>query len=257
MSDQTDYQTALRCAHLSNEVYLEFNDQFRFTAFPTVKPTLLENKSPETKADTQVAVFEAPDTPCGYVIFRGSDADRDWLNNLDFGKWSAVTDAVLNDKHLDYPEAYGQSSTGVKLHSGFTRSYFAVRSQIQDLVKASAASHWILTGHSLGGALANLCAVDLQYNLGTDVSVEVYTFGAPRVGNKAFANSYNQRVPKTWRFVNGNDVVSGLPRRWQGYRHVNQRIRFKVPFTWRIISGSLQDHRIQRYITAIQQRLNT
>ncbi|MEM9806011.1 MAG: lipase family protein [Cyanobacteria bacterium P01_D01_bin.56] len=252
MSNQTDYKTALRCAHLSNEVYRQFNESLRFTVLPSTRPTLFEHKA----TDTQVALLEDAATQCGYIVFRGSDADRDWLTNLDFAKWSAVTGAITDEKQLDYPEVYGESSTGVKLHKGFITAYLAVRSEIQSKVNASSIKHWVVTGHSLGGALAKLCAVDLQYNLGSEVSMEVYTFGAPRIGNKAFAESYNHRVPKTCRFVNGNDVVCGLPRRWQGYRHVNTRIRFRVLFTWRIISGSLQDHRIDRYIAALQQRLS-
>jgi len=41
-------------------------------------------------------------------------------------------------------------------------------------------------GHSLGGALATLCAAELvtEYNL---TAVRLYTFGCPRVGNRPFA----------------------------------------------------------------------
>ena len=41
-----------------------------------------------------------------------------------------------------------------------------------------------MTGHSLGGALAVLCALDLQDIYG---NINLYTFGCPRVGNAAFA----------------------------------------------------------------------
>ncbi|NEP61360.1 MAG: lipase family protein [Symploca sp. SIO2G7] len=251
MTKQLDNKTALRCAHLSNEVYRGFNDTLRFSLGPDIVPRLFDIET----TDTQVALLEDPATQCGYIIFRGSDADRDWLTNFDFALGSAITDAVLDNKHLDYPDAYGTSSSGVKMHSGFTKAYLAVRSQIHGTVPSSNMGHWVVTGHSLGGALAKLCAVDLQYNFAPAVSVEVYTFGAPRIGNHAFVQSYNRRVPNTWRFVNGNDVVCGLPRRWQGYRHVDNRIRFNVGFNWRIISGSLQDHRIDRYIKALDQRV--
>ncbi len=251
MTKQLDYKTALRCAHLSNEVYRAFKDTLRFSIDPGIVPTLFDID----ETDTQVALLEDPATQCGYIVFRGSDADRDWLTNLDFSQWSAVTGAVLNDRHLDYPDVYEASRSGVKMHTGFTKAYLAVRALIHNMVKPSALKHWVVTGHSLGGALAKLCAVDLQYNFAPDVSVEVYTFGAPRIGNKAFADSYTRRVPHSWRFVNGNDVVCGLPRRWQGYRHVDTRIRFSVGFTWRILSGSLQDHRIDRYIEALTKRV--
>lgn len=37
-------------------------------------------------------------------------------------------------------------------------------------------------------------------------------FGSPRVGNKAFAQEFNQLVPDAWRVVNRNDAVCTVPR---------------------------------------------
>ena len=61
-----------------------------------------------------------------------------------------------------------------------------------------------LTGHSLGGALACLAAFDIQRMcpcLGP-LDVACYTFGAPRVGNHAFARQYDATVPDTWSIIN-------------------------------------------------------
>ena len=33
-------------------------------------------------------------------------------------------------------------------------------------------------------------------------SVQVYTVGAPRPGNRAFAKQYNAKVPDTWHIIN-------------------------------------------------------
>lgn len=41
-------------------------------------------------------------------------------------------------------------------------------------------------GHSLGGALATLAAYDIQTAFGFK-DLQVYTYGAPRTGNHAFA----------------------------------------------------------------------
>jgi len=41
--------------------------------------------------------------------------------------------------------------------------------------------------------------------------IAVYTFGQPRVGNKAFARLYKQRVPHTFRVVNEGDAFTSLP----------------------------------------------
>ena len=89
MSNQINYKTALRCAHLSNEVYRTFNDKLRFSLSPTLIPQLIENKP----LDTQVALLEDSETQCGYVVFRGSDADRDWFNAEGF-IYNTMTDLI-------------------------------------------------------------------------------------------------------------------------------------------------------------------
>jgi hypothetical protein len=99
----------------------------------------------------------------------------------------------------------------------------------------------MITGHSLGGALAVLCAHILQAEGWTVHSV--YTFGQPRVGDRAFAAAYNglkagqasslsfetdrpDACPtlgsQTFRLVNENDIVPRLPGWVLGYRHAGQ-----------------------------------
>jgi len=60
------------------------------------------------------------------------------------------------------------------------------------------------TGHSLGAALATICASRLDAH-------ELYTFGSPRVGNKTFVNEMINDQIQHWRFVNNNDVVTKVP----------------------------------------------
>ena len=66
-------------------------------------------------------------------------------------------------------------------------------------------------GHSLGGALANLCAFDIAAAIkeagataegGHRIEVSCYTFGAPRTGNTAFRSEYNALVPDSWAVIN-------------------------------------------------------
>ncbi|KAG2429865.1 hypothetical protein HXX76_010645 [Chlamydomonas incerta] len=110
----------------------------------------------------------------------------------------------------------------------------------------------IVTGHSLGGAHATLCTLDLSMALGPggrgsaglgvrggsgggaglerssrakggDAAAEeppllpqdmltCYTFGCPRAGNHNFAKVYNMVVRETWNVINGNDVVPLTPK---------------------------------------------
>ncbi|RNF25622.1 putative lipase domain protein [Trypanosoma conorhini] len=70
------------------------------------------------------------------------------------------------------------------------------------------------TGHSLGGALATLCAYSvcglLRRNNYALAEVTVYTFGQPPLGNKVFQTAYNKAVPRTFRVVNESDLVGSI-----------------------------------------------
>ncbi len=49
--------------------------------------------------------------------------------------------------------------------------------------------------------MAILAAYDIA-GLGLWRSMRVYTFGAPRPGNRAFARLYDNKVPDTWHIMN-------------------------------------------------------
>ena len=48
-------------------------------------------------------------------------------------------------------------------------------------------------GHSMGAAMAHMCALDLRYNANMS-QVHVYTYGSPRVGNTQFYDFFNASV---------------------------------------------------------------
>ncbi|SHK47123.1 Lipase (class 3) [Selenomonas ruminantium] len=67
-----------------------------------------------------------------------------------------------------------------------------------------------LTGHSLGGAAATLAAARLA-DLGVRPSqLRVITFGAPAVGNTAFARTYEKRMQLTRITIDGDPVKAAL-----------------------------------------------
>ena len=265
-----DYKTALQSAILSQDVYQNFA-AIQFRDWIGEKPVLIEEKS----TDTQMAILEDLGQKLAIVVFRGSDSNADWGINTDVEQdiyeWSRkekkeyaeqmeeVTEMVADEKELIYPDSYSQASNPVKMHRGFTRAYLSVRDRIhthvQNSIQNSSATTYRLVGHSLGGAIATLCAVDLQYNFSPQISVEAYSFGSPRVGNREFVDSYNRRVPNTWRVVNGWDAVVGLPAPWQGYRHVDTAVKLERKFTWRIITGSFEDHRLNNYVKALRSKI--
>ena len=50
-----------------------------------------------------------------------------------------------------------------------------------------------VAGHSMGAAMAHICAMDLKFTLGFH-DVNVYTYGSPRVGNTIFKDFFNKIV---------------------------------------------------------------
>lgn len=83
----------------------------------------------------------------------------------------------------------------------------------------------ILTGHSMGGALAVLASMDIARYCGVaSDNIVCYTFGGPRVGNHAFRSEYNATVPNTWQVVNDNDLVPSIPSFGPFFAHVGTRV---------------------------------
>lgn len=107
----------------------------------------------------------------------------------------------------------------VSLHAGFVNAADAVVGQVRDAVTRAndGGKTVILTGHSLGGAVAHI----LGYRLDLDDAAvhSVITFGAPNSGNAAWVDRYNDRLlDRTHDFQNDLDPVPCMPanpRRWQ------------------------------------------
>jgi len=171
------------------------------------------------------------------VAFRGSDSKKDWQTNLTFGLWKVPWETI----------------SGSRVHRGFAEAYRMpqIRLRILSLIVPSV-HRVVVCGHSLGAALAVLCAADVKKNFSA-VSVEAYLFGCPRVGNRAFCEDYNRAVPHTLRVENGNDIVTKLPLRIMGYRHVGQVLRIgrkRLP-----VIVSVNDHRPENYINEMKKDL--
>lgn len=105
---------------------------------------------------------------------------------------------------------------------GFLDAYNVLRSRIWRAVNASAAGgakrRLVVTGHSLGGALAHLAAVDYYQQRPVDVALDtVVTFGSPRTGNDVFGKYYarmvSDRAGYAWRVTHYRDPIVHMPPR--------------------------------------------
>ncbi len=162
-----------------------------------------------------------PATGTAFVSFRGSSDVEDWLADLD-----AVPDAYLP------VSGFGQ------VHAGFQDVYELGRQSIAaNLATATAGCDQILvTGHSLGAALAVLAAPDIVRNMPPNkIEPRLITFAGPRVGLTDFADAFNAAIESCFRVVNFLDVVPYVPP--APYVHVGAQIAVDsggpVQIAWR------------------------
>ncbi|KAL4431078.1 hypothetical protein ABPG75_006334 [Micractinium tetrahymenae] len=123
----------------------------------------------------------------------------------------------------------------------------------------------VVTGHSLGGALAMLCAFDVLNRCpiaADNIHVQCYTFGAPRPGNRTFAGLYDRTVPDTWCLINNEDVVTKAGKFWFLYARCGHRVLLNrlgdvlvrpnyVETAIRVGGASVRDHLLTSYQKAI------
>ena len=114
-----------------------------------------------------------------------------------------------------------------RVHRGFHKSLISVWTDVKQEIlrlRTNNQSVWF-TGHSLGGALAQLAVTTLFLQEKKVKVGGLYTFGQPKIGNSKFRNTYNAHLKsKTYRVVNNNDLVARIPT--INYWHVEQLIYF-------------------------------
>lgn len=71
----------------------------------------------------------------------------------------------------------------VRVHRGFKRSYEKNKSLIFDSIEKHDPSKILFCGHSLGGALSYLCAMDIMMKQAKHIHADTITFGSPKIGN--------------------------------------------------------------------------
>jgi triacylglycerol lipase len=129
------------------------------------------------------------------LAFRGTRSVSNWETNLH--TWlihPGHTDAHLR-VHQGFYNAFEKLSDGAK----------GIRQKITEIENATAGRIPIyITGHSLGGALAQIAAAVL----GSDQIAACYTFGSPRVGNYVFDLWVK---PPSYRIINYADIVPQVP----------------------------------------------
>jgi pimeloyl-ACP methyl ester carboxylesterase len=146
------------------------------------------------------------------VALRGTNSIEDL--KIDLGNWELGLGTYIDFAAWDV--SHGGTSTQVLAHHRFLETYQSVQNSVRQYVQQQFSSTsrptaiWVI-GHSLGGALANICALDLAAYFPSYPVPKVMTFGAPFVGDQAFATLLNSLVPSLQRFELSWDLVTAHP----------------------------------------------
>jgi len=128
-----------------------------------------------------------------YLVFQGSCKPEDTIIDLEF---------------------LPKKEESLSMHRGFIKAFSYLWPEIETFLKAVDENKLIITGHSLGGALAYILSTKTKF-------CKLITFGAPRV---IFGNSDKVENEKNYRFVNCSDAVPTLPPAIFGFRHFGKMI---------------------------------
>ena len=219
--------------------------------YPELKMLSHHESSPDI-LDGQVSTWRCDERKLLIVAWRGTDSKTDmkldlkgvfqtqpWRNveyqgdddDSDDDLEGVNTVSVLSDSASPLAMLPGRH-TELRVGSGFLQQYLgeglnlAVNREVADQLHSEAKNYKLLiTGHSLGGALATLNSHELARTyLRTEILL--ITHGSPRCVNKEFSKLM-ARLPniRAYRVVNGDDVVSQVPPSTvSGLRHVGHMV---------------------------------
>jgi predicted lipase len=179
--------------------------------------------NPDIDIDGVEVFFEELGTHLWAVAFTGTQKDHeDILTDLRVFPWY--------DKDLGW------------CHSGFLKTTRKVFKPVLKNLNERHALSIVLTGHSLGGARAQVMAALLVHHCHYMASsVKVVTFGSPKV----FTYPYRAMMGiEAKRYVFGDDIVTGVPLvSW--WKHYSPKLVIGES------EGAFEDHRIAGYVEAL------
>ncbi|WP_255020225.1 lipase family protein [Cyanobium sp. WKJ7-Wakatipu] len=136
------------------------------------------------------------------VCFRGTESTADWLSNL------KVIPKAVNE-------------LGSSVHAGFWEQFEALRPQLERLISPHRQLPLLVTGHSLGGAIAALAAASWAASSNLRA---LYTYGQPAVARDRALDQLAEALGGHYhRLVNDSDIVPRVP---PGYRHAGNLLHF-------------------------------
>jgi len=233
----------------ADDLYVELAElgQFAQIAYCTLAPEFIfANLEMVMQPDFPLEGFDALRDTVLIASFEGTVANvpgvviyRKHTKQLVVGfSGTAIFKQTLHD--LNSIKRAHPTVKGCRVHSGFWNMYEGCQAQVFRCINKGIREHdvreLVSTGHSMGGALSYLLALDIlsgECPLPSGTSVMVASFGCPRIGDAALSERW-QNLVSSYQAANGegsvkqyqvkalNDGVPSLPLVSWGYRHLTQ-----------------------------------
>ena len=150
----------------------------------------------DIKTDLQGYTGILSNTKTIYVALRGSSSVINWLDDLE----------VRLIPYTTFPEC------NCNVHTGFYKSALGVINKTIDTVKLLKKIYptysVVVTGHSYGASVGQLLAMEL---IKEGITVKLYNYGQPRVGDDKYAAFVNTKISEYWRTTHNKDIVPHVP----------------------------------------------
>ncbi|MGA3065349.1 MAG: lipase family protein [Tepidisphaeraceae bacterium] len=169
----------------------------------------LDPKAPTIMEKFGLIFQSAQDSGKYLIAFRGTKTVQEWIDNV----------AFVATEFPDQPQ--------IKVEEGFLDIYSkalansqTMREALQKFMARAKPSELLVTGHSLGSALASLFAFDVATSLKTPLTL--VTYASPNVGTAKWADAFSLAVPNCARIYNNEDIVPFVPPAGLGFIPVGE-----------------------------------
>jgi hypothetical protein len=212
-------EEALLCANASNVIYGTADDPVGKVASQAAMSALGFSQFVWIDLTTifkDVCAFVVSSSEYHLLVFRGTKIPQDWMEDL-----------ACTPVRFDWVFSGGPGIG--EIHAGFGHCLSDGLTAVTSALSSRDFSKPLLiTGHSLGGALAALSGACFGVlNVSVPTVSAIYTFGQPRIGLHDFCNTYSRILAnKLVRFVNKQDLVPRVPFRGWDYSDEGTMIHF-------------------------------
>lgn len=164
------------------------------------------------------------------IYFEWSNGKTDWMNNFDFPA-----------------RPYRDMKDSWRCHRGFLKVWKSIEPYVEEHIFDLGINKVEIVGYSHGGAIAQLCYEYVRFHR-PDIDVRGWGFGAPRVVWGRVGSTVRGRFEGFVTVINANDIVTKLPPKWLGYRHIGSTLQIDLGS-----KGPIDDHRPENYLEMLEQ----